>query len=412
MTYSAVKVTMFWMLLSALKSEEQNFVFHYWGDARLCLMQEIFLCAAAWCVSIIVDCWNYATVRANLQAQASSTSEGTVKALLVVLCDAVVTVDMDLAFCTHGMEIASFLVRRPLNNSYEGTSLLDLVEEDDRHRVREQITAALMGHGTTLSLSTRLIDGNGNALSVQMYCTCFVDINDCRCYVIGILELKDAMYGNQRQDTLAVDYLDDTMNGIRGSGALHSVSEADRDSFKSEGESVTVPLCTDAEEVEFWIDIAEGSLPVVNANLVAATIVGPLSSTIGASFMDWLRQSDSAEVVRLIAGGWDRFVASPRHTKADLGWWHLRPPHALRAGLEYKARMTLDMSRVVRNDLLGAQICVCIRCYDIGVQTLRRKLKKTVRSRSLLCGGETQRMSPAAAPSNDDKQDRYVQVIL
>eukprot|EP00929_Paragymnodinium_shiwhaense_P056011 TRINITY_DN28039_c0_g1_i1.p1 TRINITY_DN28039_c0_g1~~TRINITY_DN28039_c0_g1_i1.p1 ORF type:complete len:625 (-),score=83.51 TRINITY_DN28039_c0_g1_i1:303-2177(-) len=382
MTLSALKVSMFSTLFVALDTDERQSVFLYWGDAKTYLINEIFLCCATWTVSTIVDAWNYASVRANLQAKASSTSEVTVKAILVVLCDAVVTVDKDLAFCTHAMEIASFLVRRPLNNSYKGCSLLELVEEDDRDHVRSRITAALMGHGTALSFSTRLIDGNGNPLSVQMYCTCFIDINDCRCYVIGILEVKEDVTSgsNQREDVFAVEYSLESSNGLRGSGALHSASEMDCDSFKSvEESSVDIPLVTEEEEVEIWIDIAEGSMPVVNTNLLARAIIGPQAPN-GTSFLEWLRAGDAAEVVHRIGDGWDRYTEDSSRSQVDIGVWHLRPRHAMRAGLEYKARMTLDMTRVVRNELFGTQICVCIRCDYIGVQTLQRKTRKKQRS--------------------------------
>eukprot|EP00929_Paragymnodinium_shiwhaense_P090870 TRINITY_DN50963_c1_g1_i1.p1 TRINITY_DN50963_c1_g1~~TRINITY_DN50963_c1_g1_i1.p1 ORF type:complete len:633 (-),score=93.18 TRINITY_DN50963_c1_g1_i1:367-2265(-) len=413
--YSILKVAVVSKLYAALSSEENDFVNQYWGGEYTYVINEMFLFMALWCVSAVVDAWNFSSVRANLKAQTLSTSEVTVKAILVVLCDAVVTVDKDLAFCSDAMEIASFLVRSPLNSSYKGVSLLELVEEDDRERVRERITTAQMGHGTTLSLSARLIDGNGNPLNVQMYCTCFIDISDCRAYVIGILEVKDSMYDNQRQDTLAINCYEEAWNGIRGSGALHSASEPDRDSFVSveTEESVNVPLMSDADGMEIWVDIAEpsGSMPVVNTNFSARAIGGP-HSVVGVSFLEWLRPNNAAEVVTSIAAAWDRFQEGVENSQApDLGWWHLRPPHAMRAGLEYKARMTLDLTRVVRNDVFDAQICICICCEDIGVQKLKRNQMKKKKNRKALnvpvhCDSDAQRIEAAPVSINGDSQGK------
>eukprot|EP00929_Paragymnodinium_shiwhaense_P045254 TRINITY_DN23141_c0_g1_i3.p1 TRINITY_DN23141_c0_g1~~TRINITY_DN23141_c0_g1_i3.p1 ORF type:complete len:619 (-),score=95.04 TRINITY_DN23141_c0_g1_i3:309-2165(-) len=375
MTCSWSKVWMYHTHYVSLAAAEREFVFCFWGDIRTFFIHEIFLCATAWAVSTILDVWNYSSVRSGLRAKASSTSEQTVKSMLVVLCDAVVTVDERLEFDNAGTEIAQFLLRQPLNNSYQGMSFLDLVEEADRERVRQQITSTLIGHGTTLSVSARLVDGNGSLLTVQMYCTCFIDIDDCRAYIIGILELKDPT-SNVRQDTISLENVNDSIKGARGSGTLHTSVEWDRDSFKSvmSVESALVPLVGEEDELEIWIDLAAETIPIVDVSRLVRTMTGP-ESCIGVSFLDWLKHAEAAEVVQRISDGFSEFMKNPQEAVplADLGEFHLRPPHAVRAGLEYVTKMRMDMTRLRENGTADGPMCVCLRPDDIAVQKLARQ---------------------------------------
>eukprot|EP00929_Paragymnodinium_shiwhaense_P111188 TRINITY_DN7885_c0_g1_i1.p1 TRINITY_DN7885_c0_g1~~TRINITY_DN7885_c0_g1_i1.p1 ORF type:complete len:634 (+),score=75.63 TRINITY_DN7885_c0_g1_i1:78-1979(+) len=381
-TCSLSKVWVFHRLYEALNPEEQDFVYSYWGDVRTFLIHEVFVCASTWAVNVIVDSWNYASVRAELQAKASSTSEKTVKSMLVVLCDVVVTVNEDLLFDNPATEIAQFLLRQPLNNSYKGSSFLELVEASDRERVCQQITSSLIGHGTTLSVSARLVDGNGNLLNVRMYCTCFSDINDSRAYIIGLLELKDPTNCG-RLDSMSAGEANETINNARGRGALHTSIEWDRDSFKTSSiDSAMIPLAGDEDELEIWIDLAEDAMPVVDVSHLVRTMTGP-ETCIGVSFLDWLRQAEAADVVSRISDAFLRLTQQPQTclplaTQADLGSFHLRPVHAARAGLEYVVHASMDVTRLLEsNGTATGPVCVCLRLDDIAVQKLGRLRKRS-----------------------------------
>eukprot|EP00929_Paragymnodinium_shiwhaense_P097939 TRINITY_DN5949_c0_g3_i3.p1 TRINITY_DN5949_c0_g3~~TRINITY_DN5949_c0_g3_i3.p1 ORF type:complete len:645 (-),score=106.59 TRINITY_DN5949_c0_g3_i3:328-2262(-) len=378
---SVMKLCRFALLYGALEIEEQGFVYSVWGDVKSYTMHELFLLATVWGVSVLFDGWNYAAVRANLQAKQSSTGEQCVKSILVVLCDAVVTVDESLHFNDEALEIARFLLRQPSCNSYQGSSFLDMVEEGDRDRIRQQIISSSMGHGTTLSLSSRLVDGNGNLLNVQMYCTCFIDVDDRCAYTIGILELKDVSCVAQRQDSVAPAVIDDTiLNGARGSGALHA-AHTERDSFES-CESMGSPikhLVRDEEEMEFWIDLGDETMRVVDASHSTRTMTGP-ETCFGVSFLDWLRHYEAPDVVTRISQAFQRFIEDPQagSAQADLGCFHLRPPHATKAGLEYFVRVIMDMSQLLEAGNDEGPSHVCLRPVSVCVKKVSKKKKKLV----------------------------------
>eukprot|EP00929_Paragymnodinium_shiwhaense_P097932 TRINITY_DN5949_c0_g1_i1.p1 TRINITY_DN5949_c0_g1~~TRINITY_DN5949_c0_g1_i1.p1 ORF type:complete len:646 (-),score=74.01 TRINITY_DN5949_c0_g1_i1:126-2063(-) len=377
--YSFAKMWTFATLFGVLSEEEQGFVALVWGSLPVLISHEIFLCASTWCVSAIVESWNYAAVQANLQAAASSTGEDSVKSILVVMCDAVVHVDKDLLLTSPSMELASFLLRRPLTRTYEGGSLLQFVEEQDRDRIREQMTTSLIGHGTTLSLSTKLIDCNDSAIAVQMYCTCFIDVNDSRAYVIGILEVKESLFQPERADDMSVgEDATDWLHSVRGSGSLRSAaSEHTDDAFGSTGSaaSVTLPLVMDNRNAELWVDLNDGKLSILDASTPMRAMTGPIGFGTD-SLLDWLPGYTSSVVIARIFHAMDVFGKDDTASRADLGDIHLRTPHAALAGLEYKANLTMDMTPLLTADEDDNPHAVCFELHNIGVKKLRQSPKR------------------------------------
>eukprot|EP00929_Paragymnodinium_shiwhaense_P012144 TRINITY_DN11885_c0_g1_i10.p1 TRINITY_DN11885_c0_g1~~TRINITY_DN11885_c0_g1_i10.p1 ORF type:complete len:776 (+),score=92.86 TRINITY_DN11885_c0_g1_i10:175-2502(+) len=398
---SALTLWKITVLFVAASEEDQAF-------AQTQIIHEVSLCGMACSVSLLVTNWNYATVRANLKAKASSTNEATVKSLLVVLCDAMVVVDSDLVFTSASMEMAHFLLRRPLNNSYEGTSFLQFVPQDARQQVSESLTSSGLGHGRTVSLQTTLLDGHGAEIQVQLYCVCFLDIFDCRGFVIGLLEIRDAGC-LQRQDALALENLhavhQDALNGMRGSGALHSVSETDgfKAPARSEGET-SVPLAVGSTELEIWIDIADDKLPVIEMSMTMTHIAGPQSDE-PVSLFEWLRKKQAESMVSRISAAYDEICAAqPQEVSPTtaLGKVTLRPPHALHAGLEYViADMTADMARSLQFSESG-KLLVCLRGNDIRIRNLTRKRSNRISVSRPTCGPLAENTSSASDSEGSD----------
>eukprot|EP00929_Paragymnodinium_shiwhaense_P045257 TRINITY_DN23141_c0_g3_i2.p1 TRINITY_DN23141_c0_g3~~TRINITY_DN23141_c0_g3_i2.p1 ORF type:complete len:360 (-),score=58.07 TRINITY_DN23141_c0_g3_i2:287-1366(-) len=136
--YAFLKLRSYMSLFACLDDAEQALVLEFWGSSAVVMASELFATAGAWCASLSAENWSYATVRANLQATAATTSEETVKSILVVMCDAVVTVDQDLCFKSSANPLAHFLVSHtPHANSAKNQrmSLLDFVEDLDRSRI-------------------------------------------------------------------------------------------------------------------------------------------------------------------------------------------------------------------------------------------------------------------------------------
>eukprot|EP00929_Paragymnodinium_shiwhaense_P103138 TRINITY_DN6641_c0_g1_i8.p1 TRINITY_DN6641_c0_g1~~TRINITY_DN6641_c0_g1_i8.p1 ORF type:complete len:557 (-),score=63.95 TRINITY_DN6641_c0_g1_i8:730-2400(-) len=347
--YAATKLISYLNLFRGLSEADKDIVASIWGRELGPAPAELVLCGTLWAISTIVETWNYATVRSTLEAKKSSTSEETVKSILVVMCDSVVTVDNDLVLDRPSSGFAHFLLRRPPNNSYQGVSLLDFIGTNDRQRIQEQLTASSMTPGMALSLTTTLIDGSGAALNVQMYCTCFIDIHGDRAYVIGILEVKDPSYEIGRGDRFALG--DDCIEGLqtlRGMGALHAASEPDRAtnaSVRSDDSAATL-LAIDHDQYEAFIDLQGEKWPIIGTSLRMRQFSGPQSGR-RVYFAEWLRDTDAAYIVARITEAFEQFREDgSRYELAHLGKVLFQPPHSKQeAGIECVGEdLSLDMS--------------------------------------------------------------------
>eukprot|EP00929_Paragymnodinium_shiwhaense_P031064 TRINITY_DN17489_c0_g1_i2.p1 TRINITY_DN17489_c0_g1~~TRINITY_DN17489_c0_g1_i2.p1 ORF type:complete len:614 (-),score=54.69 TRINITY_DN17489_c0_g1_i2:437-2278(-) len=374
--YVCVKLRTYSGLFDALPDEEKDFVERLWGNLSGAFGAEFCICSSLWLAGTLVETWTLASVRATLQAKTASTSEETVKSMLVVMCDAVVTVDKDLILNKPSSDFAHFLIRRPLNNSYKGASLLDFVEHGDRRRIQQQLTSSAVGPGTAMSLLTTLIDGNGAPLKVQMYCTCFIDIFEDRAYVVGILEVKETADGFGRQE-LELAEAQDTLASLRDVGcSVHTPSETEgsvgRQSLESESSSITL-VAVDHQQYEAFIDIADDDWPILATSLKMRQLSGPQCSG-GHTFAEWLNARD-IELVERMTEAYEQFREGSAIVQAEFGRIRFRPPHAIQAGLECVAKLTMDMTELAET---GPKVPICLRFTDVEL----RRAKKPPRRRN------------------------------
>eukprot|EP00929_Paragymnodinium_shiwhaense_P039159 TRINITY_DN20591_c0_g1_i6.p1 TRINITY_DN20591_c0_g1~~TRINITY_DN20591_c0_g1_i6.p1 ORF type:complete len:616 (-),score=34.27 TRINITY_DN20591_c0_g1_i6:150-1997(-) len=376
--YACVRIWKYSSLFSDLNAEHKELVKGIWGDAFGTAPGEFYTCAAVWIFSHIIDTWKRETVRANLLAKTSSASEQNVKSLLVVMCDAVVTVDEDFRLNTASSDLAHFLVRCPPNSSYQGVSFLDFLENGDRQRVQEQLASSSVGPGTALSLLAGLVDGNGTSLKVHLYCTGFIDIDDNRAYVIGILEVKDPDYETriERRDVVELEVADTVLDTLRGTGALHAASEPERASAYSaqSAESAVTVLPIDHNEYEVFIDVASPMWPVICTSLRMRQLSGP-PCAVRQFFFKWLRDCEVNHVVNMMSQALNKFQADPEKCSlAHLGRVQLRPPHAAKAGLECMANITLDLSETSTSGP-GPKL-VCLRLSGVALQSCNMRRRR------------------------------------
>jgi len=98
--------------------------------------------------------------------------------------------DFTIQSATTGLQV--LLLRAPTAAGMQGTCFVDVVAEADRERFREHVGAAppdedgAEGLGGSLHLHMR--DAVGTAVSVQIFHSLFLDLDDRLCHIIGICE--------------------------------------------------------------------------------------------------------------------------------------------------------------------------------------------------------------------------------
>eukprot|EP00929_Paragymnodinium_shiwhaense_P087570 TRINITY_DN47713_c0_g1_i2.p1 TRINITY_DN47713_c0_g1~~TRINITY_DN47713_c0_g1_i2.p1 ORF type:complete len:524 (+),score=81.23 TRINITY_DN47713_c0_g1_i2:45-1574(+) len=369
------------ILFAKLDEAEQKLASTYHGEIPVIAASEFLLVGFTWLVSNVVQGWTRSMERSKLEAKAASRSEAPIKSLQTVLCDAVVSVDENLVLTNPSSQLGHYLLRYPPNNSYEGTSLLNFVDEPDRERVKEQIQSVTPGPGSSILVVAKVIDGNQSALNVQMYCVAFLDVDDCLGYCIGIREVKGDAAGPGRADSL------DASSGVGIPDVrrtLPSVSESGYESANDSDASSVVPLVTSTGAFEATIDVTNTHLPIMSASASMTQLVGPLCSAED-SFLDWIAEDMRADLVLRISDAIDRHAAAGHSSPGmeSLGRVRLQPRHALRAGLQYIANVSIDIGKAKKASSragasTGNAVClpVVFRFSEIGLKKLAKRRKR------------------------------------
>eukprot|EP00929_Paragymnodinium_shiwhaense_P021227 TRINITY_DN13904_c0_g2_i1.p1 TRINITY_DN13904_c0_g2~~TRINITY_DN13904_c0_g2_i1.p1 ORF type:complete len:663 (+),score=69.97 TRINITY_DN13904_c0_g2_i1:86-1990(+) len=385
-----------------------GFPMRAYGVAAAPLAVEIAIGACTWVLSILLAGWTTQVERSKLHARAALTRETTTKSLQAVVCDAVVNVSEALVLNEPSTQLGHFLVRPPPDGSFEGASFLDFVQEEDRDRVRQQITSSAVGPGTTLSISTKLIDGSAALVKVQMYCVSFIDCEDRRGYCIGILEIKDASGSPAcRVDNCITMLPPEAPHGAGGPAVLdaevlRSVSEVPPATTDGSAESVTsavVPLVTDVFVFKACVDVSDAKLRILSTSPSMPMLVGPLEAGRSTLF-DWFQHEEATFVVNLIAEAIQRYVVGERAAElavATIGRVHLQPRHTVRAGVQYVADMSVDLTNSMdgsTDDAGARRTPVGLRFTNVGMQKASRRMRlnslRTQRQR---------RQQPASVPA-------------
>eukprot|EP00929_Paragymnodinium_shiwhaense_P088715 TRINITY_DN49023_c0_g2_i1.p1 TRINITY_DN49023_c0_g2~~TRINITY_DN49023_c0_g2_i1.p1 ORF type:complete len:654 (+),score=94.00 TRINITY_DN49023_c0_g2_i1:93-2054(+) len=377
-------------LLASVNPEDAELVTNVYGEPAAVVQTEAFLCGAVLVVSTVVQLWTRTTVRSRLEAKSASKSEVTIKALLSVVCNAVVTVTEDLVLSTPSMQLAHFLLRQPLHNSYEGVSLLDFVVEDDRERVEKQITSSSTSPGAPLSVSTKLVDANGSPVDVRMYCISILDDDSCRSFFIGIVESKEDEQLEVGADIcMPLATTKERLPAARGSDS-RPPDDAASDGFSESSAyslaSTVLPTDAASGVLEALVDIAHAQLPIMQASSSMSQLVGPTEAGLG-KLRDWFSGNKGSEAVAALTEAFEAYVMNPRSSppKVSLGKLRLAPPHARLAGLRYTATVSVDFTGVHEAYAATRRRPVALRFEDVKAFKARessRRSGRVSRSRS------------------------------
>eukprot|EP00929_Paragymnodinium_shiwhaense_P103683 TRINITY_DN6735_c0_g1_i4.p1 TRINITY_DN6735_c0_g1~~TRINITY_DN6735_c0_g1_i4.p1 ORF type:complete len:607 (-),score=71.28 TRINITY_DN6735_c0_g1_i4:453-2075(-) len=377
---------------------------------------EMFVVAAAVLASWTLQASTFQEASATLQAKVSSRAQETINALLSLLCDAVVPTTLDFTLTTPSLALAGFLLRRPLNNTYEGSNLMQFIDEQDRGHMARQFSSCSNLPGTTASVLARVVDGNGSRLAVRMYCTRYTDAMDRDGFMIGVLDDRQ----NDDFASAAVPPASDVDSRFLVDACSASILSAspseDRhvDSCSQSGSVATSDTsslhihgdCDSAMEV--CVDFAEKHLPVCRATMAFMLLAGPTNCS---SLHDWFSKADLQEVTARVQAAHQKaeqlraYVAAAYGREAsqeDLGEeahvttltdFRLQPKFARKCRFFYEVKGVIKL--VLSESPSNGLVIVRIQLTSVTVKRPKRRRKRNWK-RSVLQQHEWQKLAQRA----------------
>ena len=121
------------------------------------------------------------TAKATVAAMSSSSSEGTMKELLNIMCDAVVQLDESLMLAASSLKLDALLLRLPKADAEPFTSLPDVTYQS-------HFEFAARSDHVAQSLHVKFRGYSGPGLRAQLYHKRIKDVAGRTCHLIGIVE--------------------------------------------------------------------------------------------------------------------------------------------------------------------------------------------------------------------------------
>eukprot|EP00929_Paragymnodinium_shiwhaense_P069696 TRINITY_DN3515_c0_g1_i3.p1 TRINITY_DN3515_c0_g1~~TRINITY_DN3515_c0_g1_i3.p1 ORF type:complete len:663 (+),score=94.56 TRINITY_DN3515_c0_g1_i3:146-2134(+) len=381
---------------------------------------------------------------ASLREQASYQVQKTVKSLLAVLCDAVVCTDENFVLTEPCFALANTLLRQTPGKSYEGDSFLDFLEESDRVRVQGHFAEASVG--IAQSIISRMVDGNGAVLKMQLYCVPYdihrVVQHDCLepvCVWLEVFATKAINHNRsfealQRYSSPSAIKLSDLVTPAIHGKRRHiiGVKEGDGSSpndtmplqpsrvlfeaYRSRrwrprygsaeastaGSDSTTTSATSSveskEDAEAYIRLS--SMEVVTWNAAFTMLCGPEQEQ-GFLFTDWLVSRQAERFPRVVRRICEKFMnkqSDPEDpTMIRLGTVTLQPPQAKLADLKYNVEVHLDMESLRGQSRSNGNACLRVKLCDL-TNIVKPKRPRSPRSPS---AGETP--SCSSSEGQDDE---------
>eukprot|EP00929_Paragymnodinium_shiwhaense_P056459 TRINITY_DN28254_c0_g1_i11.p1 TRINITY_DN28254_c0_g1~~TRINITY_DN28254_c0_g1_i11.p1 ORF type:complete len:579 (+),score=64.02 TRINITY_DN28254_c0_g1_i11:172-1908(+) len=185
--YSVHRTICFYRLVEGLSADGKEQAIAMLGQNHFdsSVMVEFTCC----CAIVWASCFVFKESLSEIsEAYKHSESSRNVMSLLSFICSAVVRTDHKLVLTEASMELADYLLRNPLGNSYKGHNFLDFMAEEDRLGVWHKIKDKSGSPGQSTVFGARLIDANRTRIAVQIYCTCIRLSEDCSGFIMGVLE--------------------------------------------------------------------------------------------------------------------------------------------------------------------------------------------------------------------------------
>jgi len=246
-----------------------------------------------------------------------------VQAVLSSVCDAVCTLDEDLTITAPYPQLAGLLLRQCRGTSLSGRRLTDLMSPDDGERFAQEMAAMVPAELTEKQLSepssalsrmaqvhhTRLRDASNSSVHVELFCSCTLDEDDRRFYLIGINEDKEA------QATLGGTEMGEAPLPA-GTAVEHTAAQSAQLACVPEGAATLVAAATDSrvtsdeelssissassdspgpangglceEAYQVWLDTVSSDLSILRYSASFSTLSA--SGNIGHCLREWMNK--------------------------------------------------------------------------------------------------------------------------
>lgn len=123
------------------------------------------------------------------QAVQSAHSEGNVRSILAVICDALVTLRCDLTLSEDSPQLASLLIGTPSITARRGQHFASLLVQEDVERFQDFVGQTPEEGSPARQLGLSLRDSTGNKVPVHMYHLCLKDpITQEPVHFVGLVE--------------------------------------------------------------------------------------------------------------------------------------------------------------------------------------------------------------------------------
>lgn len=322
-----------------------------------------------------------AKFRRELEAVVSSNEHLAVRSLLDTMCDAVVELDSSFSLVVHSPALSTMLMHGE-GMSLQGMQFQRFMQSEQDRVQFENVLHASQSSGTraTTVCHSSLRDSMGNMLPIEIFHVPLVIHGHHFTHLIGIRENSDGTAGRQVEDVEGpTTLLPSVAEELRCEAAL---SRLDREgsNFGSDEEDLSFRSNESGSQAEsFASDLGELALTLSDGQLIMVSCTPGFTALSGPlpdrqSFVEWLPEPSCKQLKAAL-----QLLGNNVRNDCDLGPLLLRPPSAVKAGIEYVVSASHVEQIIFRNDTKEIQFRVVLS----GVRAFRLKKAKLRRQRNL-----------------------------
>jgi len=329
----------------------------------------LFLVCAASGYALLGGCRNDSHLRMEWMAQRQIMKQSSISEkqrqgflhLLNGLCDCLLHLGPNLEIMEPCPNLAAMLFLLD-GKALEGSNFCDFIaSEEDRSLFIGAMGSETSEEDPARILPLHLRDSHNRGVQVHVYHASFHDQNDSRYHIIGIAEAADFA---KPFEEMGVRHKCYTTTERASSASSESGSEA------SESEITLEPVeGSDLGEISITFDDSAGC-SIISCTPGFTGLCGPVGDSL--QLIDWIRDKKKFEL------NVQKVVNTFYSSQHAFGLLVLRPPSAVRAGIEYVMKeCTVDAIHLVHGDDPSLErFAVRLRFGDVQQRAARRSSRR------------------------------------